>query len=215
MPHPTRTALMIWGNKSTDAEYLAAGILSIEKFEDIDPIHPQGGPDGIKDILCKKSKILHVAACYFPNNSNKIEYKELKNKFSQDLAGVKKNSAKGFIFLTNVEISNGNRKKLNTLAKNKKCVTCLIYHLERIRAILDRPIGFGLREKYLGIKMSQAEAVSAKAANNTKLANAVQNSVKKIKQEQANLDSLLKKALKQAKETGKKIKPKKGVRKKL
>jgi hypothetical protein len=215
MPHQTRNVLIIWGNKSTDAEYLAAGILSIEKFEDIDPIHPQGGPDGIKDILCKKENILHVAACYFPNNSNKIDFKALKSKFTNDLAGVKTNGAKGFIFFTNVEISERNRKKLKAIAKAKKCLICLVYHLERIRAILDSPHGYGLRQSYLGIKMNSSEKTSAKAADSEKLIQAMNKSVKKIEQEKNNFDSLIKKALSQAGKFKGIKKAKKGVKKKL
>lgn len=222
MPQPTRNALINWGNGHQESAYLAHGILIIEKYEHINPIHPQGGKDGKKDFFCSKGGILHIAACYFPNNSVLIKFKDLRKKFLNDLKGVSANQAKGFIFITNMAITSGNRAKLILAATRAGCVACVIYHLESLKGILDSPQGYGLREKHLGISMTSAEKISAKAASDQKLLEEIKRNLKRQKmlkrqqqETESNLAKLLAKAFQQARNTGIGIKPKKGVRKKL
>ena len=62
----TEQELLSWRYGQTQAERLVAGILHVERFEDVDPQHPLGGPDGIKDVLCTRAGALWVAAAYFP-----------------------------------------------------------------------------------------------------------------------------------------------------
>jgi len=50
----TWRTLREWIKGSAAAERLAALILKADGFSSIDPSHPLGGPDGIKDILCAK-----------------------------------------------------------------------------------------------------------------------------------------------------------------
>ncbi|MCI2254094.1 hypothetical protein L2D08_06925 [Domibacillus sp. PGB-M46] len=50
----TWNRLREWTKGQTAAERLAGHILNSEGFESIDPSHPLGGPDGIKDIICTK-----------------------------------------------------------------------------------------------------------------------------------------------------------------
>lgn len=56
--------LLEWDKGQAAAEKLAAQILIAEKYEAVDPIHPLGGKDGGKDILCKKDGQKFIAACY-------------------------------------------------------------------------------------------------------------------------------------------------------
>lgn len=218
MPQVTRNALINWANGSADGEYLASGLLLIENYQEVNPIHPQGGPDGKKDILCKKEEILFVVACYFPNNSTLIKFEDLKNKFLEDLVGVKRNGAKGFIFITNVPIKSGDREKLEKFARAKKhqCSVCLIYHLERILVLLDAPKGFGLRQKILGINMTPEEAVSAQQVNEEHMRAEFNKRIENVEKENTRLLKMMESAFSAAPlayKKKRKAKAKKKVRK--
>ncbi len=155
----TRAKLIIWGRGSAESEYLANDVLRIEGFL-TDPASPQGGPDGKKDLICWRNNIKFVAACWFPNDSNKKDFKAAKAKFLADAAGIMKNNAPGFIFLTNVSLTPDNKKLLVSEASNNGAKICEIYQLERIRGILDSPKGYGTRLKVLDIEMTKEEQVS-------------------------------------------------------
>lgn len=152
---PTEQILQNWRYGSTQAERLLASILTIEGFQEVDPQNPLGGPDGLKDVLCKRSGLSWIAACYFPPTSS--NFKQILAKFRSDFKGVSRNKANGFIFLTNQRLSPGERSEL---AKVAKPYSTEIYHLERLRTILDSPKGYGLRLEYLRIAMNDEEQVS-------------------------------------------------------
>jgi hypothetical protein len=42
--------LLDWGKGPTDGERFSADLLSLEGFRSIDPSHPLGGPDSLKDL---------------------------------------------------------------------------------------------------------------------------------------------------------------------
>lgn len=161
---PTELVLSGWRYGQTQAERLAANILIIEGFESVDPQCPLGGPDGLKDILCKKDEVKWIAACYFPTTP--ADFSKISVKFKADLKGVKKNGARGFAFFTNQRISPAERSELVKLAKPYRAE---IYHVERIRGILDDPRGYGLRLEYLRIPMSTEEQVSLWSAQRENL----------------------------------------------
>ena len=46
-----------WTKGQAPAERLGGNILYSEGFVSIDPSHPLGGPDGIKDLKCIKDEI--------------------------------------------------------------------------------------------------------------------------------------------------------------
>ncbi|MBI9060070.1 MAG: Fic family protein [Labilibaculum sp.] len=145
--------LLNWDKGRAFAERMAAKILAIESYEDIDPQAPVGGPDGTKDIICYKDGKKYVAGCYLPMGQK--TFKDIQDKFNDDFKGVAKNSANGFIFLTNQKITPGERI---TLCKGHTDST--IYHGERICGILDKPKGYGVRLEYLGIELNKEEQIS-------------------------------------------------------
>jgi hypothetical protein len=157
MPEETRTRLTIWERSSAKGEYLAAQVLRLEKFTRIDPIHPLGGPDGKKDLICYWQDVRCVAACWFPNNSHEKTEAELLEKFEQDLAGVSQNGARGFVFVTNVAVRDGLRQQLDAMARQLGCLFCHIYHREALVPILDNGLGVGIRLLVLGIEMAAEE----------------------------------------------------------
>lgn len=148
----TDTALWDWRYGQTQAERLAADLLQVEGFCDIDPQCPLGGPDGRKDILCSRNGNPWLAAVYFP--PTRQPFGDIMDKFSHDFEGVAKHKRHGFAFLTNQQITPGERAKMLQFAK---VVPTEIYHQERMRSILDSPKGYGLRLEYLRIPMAVEE----------------------------------------------------------
>lgn len=73
------------------AERMCAALLHLEGYQDINPQHPFGGPDGLKDVLCKKGGKTWVAAAYFPPTAP--TFKEIKAKFVHDAAGIEATDA--------------------------------------------------------------------------------------------------------------------------
>jgi len=153
----TEIRLKIWRGDQIKAERLAAAILHIEGFSSVDPQCPLGGPDGLKDVLCEKNAWKYVAAAYFPTSDQ--TFSKVQDKYLHDLVGVTQNRANGLIFITNQGLTPSERKVLVKLATDQGH-TALIYHLERVRAILDSPSGYGVRLEYLGIEMELEDQLS-------------------------------------------------------
>ena len=153
----TEIKLKLWRGDQIGAERLAATVLHIDGFSAVDPQCPLGGPDGLKDVLCEKNGWKYVAAAYFPTSDQR--FKAIQDKFLHDLEGVPKNSAQGIVFLTNQALTPTERDTLTELARSKGHKS-LIYHLERIRSLLDSPSGYGARLEFLDIDMSREEQLS-------------------------------------------------------
>ena len=98
-PDETRHRLLEWTASSALAEQLAAQIVLDQKFTDYQPSHPQGGPDGGKDALCKRNRKRWIVAVYFPLGQRR--FSTIAKKFRHDFAGVAKNAAKGMVFVIN------------------------------------------------------------------------------------------------------------------
>ena len=153
----TELKLLHWREGDTKAERLCANVLQLDGFSSVDPQCPLGGPDGLKDVLCEKNNWKYIGAAYF--SIEQQSFANVKSKFVHDLEGVNKNSADGIVFLTNQKLSPTERKKLIEIAE-KENSKAILYHRERIRVILDTPIGFAIRLEYLGIEMSREEQLS-------------------------------------------------------
>ena len=145
--------LINWDRGRTFAERMAAKLLSIEGYSDIDPQCPIGGPDDTKDILCRKDGKLFVAGCYFP--ADQKSFKDIEDKFGDDFKGVAKHSADGFVFVTNQKITPAERKKLFTAYPGSE-----IYHGESVCNLLDSPAGYGVRLEFLDIELTKEEQIS-------------------------------------------------------
>jgi len=141
-----------WRYGPTQAERLCAAILHLESFEDVDPQHPLAGPDGLKDVRCAKDGRTWIAAAYFPPTHP--TFSEIRTKFKDDLCGVAANGAEAFAFFVNQPLTIGEREELQALTSG---VRVEIYHLERLRSLLDAPKGCGIRLEYLRIPMTEAE----------------------------------------------------------
>ena len=153
----TEIKLRLWRGDQIRAERLSAALLHIEGFTSVDPQCPLGGPDGLKDLLCEKNGWRYVAAAYFPTADQ--TFSTVQRKFKHDLDGVNANSANGIVFITNQQISPTERDSLTEEATTRGYVS-LIYHLERVRAVLDSPSGYGVRLEYLDVEMQREEQLS-------------------------------------------------------
>jgi fido (protein-threonine AMPylation protein) len=150
----TETALREWRYGTTQAERLCAAILHIEGYSNVDPQHPLGGPDGVKDVLCRRGITSFVAGVFFPTTTPSES--EILSKFKGDLEGVPRNGARGFAFFVNQSLSIAKRAELAEAGRSKAEVV-EIYHLERLRSLLDSPRGCGARLEYLRIPMTPEE----------------------------------------------------------
>ncbi len=144
-----------WDRGQAPSERMAAHILRVEGYETIDPSHPLGGQDGLKDIVCVKDKVKFIGACYFPRGQQ--NFSSISNKFLDDLEGVNRNDADGIAFVTNQELTLAERVELTEKAGSAKVD---LFHLERIASILDSPRCYGLRLEFLDIEMTKEEQLA-------------------------------------------------------
>mgnify|MGYP006875304508 FL=1 len=158
--------LLEWDKGQTPAERLAAIILTNEGFRNIDPSHPLGGKDGLKDMVISYNGARWVGAVYFPRGQQ--DFSVIKNKFIHDLKGVKKNGANGIAFITNQELRLAERKDLSEIDTN---VDVQIYHLERIASLLNSPQYYGVRMEFLDMEMNKEEQMAFFASQTDKMNN--------------------------------------------
>jgi hypothetical protein len=144
-------------------EQLALAILSMDKrFSEVRPRHPRGGPDGGRDIeAIFRNEQLAFGAVGFVNQADDSEEKKraIRAKFHEDLASALSVNAppQVFIFLTNVNLTVGDKESLIASAKSKGLHHCEIFDRERLRIALDSADGFAVRYQVLGIALSEAE----------------------------------------------------------
>ena len=160
----TFSRLLNWDRGQAPSERLAAVILSKEGFKGIDPSHPLGGKDGLKDMTLSFEGKRWIGAVYFPRGQQ--AFSSIKDKFLHDLEGVKANDAEGLAFVTNQELRLGERKELSELSGD---VDVQIYHLERIASLLNTPSCYGIRMEFLDIEMSKEEQLAFFADNDQRL----------------------------------------------
>lgn len=154
-----------WDKGSAAAERLAVQLLHAFGFRSIDPSHPLGGPDGLKDAICMRNGLRWTAAAYFPQGQQR--FGAIRKKFLADLKGAEANSAEGFVFVTNQELSLTERDELTAAAANELEVEIL--HLERIGSILNTPLYYGVRLEFLDLDMTREEQLAFIAARDSEL----------------------------------------------
>lgn len=146
-------------------ERMCLAILSIDKrFSDVRPRHPRGGPDGARDIEAVFQDELAFGAVGFMNQANDSNEMKIaiQKKFNDDLESASQVSPKpsSFFFLTNINLTIGEKELLIKGAKSKGLKHCEIFDRERIRIALDSADGFSIRFQYLNIPLSPEEQSS-------------------------------------------------------
>lgn len=180
---PTEIILRDWRRGQTEAERLCAALMHAEGFAWIDPQCPLGGPDGRKDVLAFRNGKKYVGAAYFPPTHQ--EYKTIKEKFEHDLNGVSKNNAEGLAFFVNQPVTPSEREKLKSIPEE---IEVEIYHLERMRSILDSPKGYGIRLEHLRIAMTEEEQYAFWSSLNSKVDDRFVTYESKLKQIEEKID---------------------------
>lgn len=162
----TEFKLLNWRGDSLNAERMCADILVMQDYESVDPQCPLGGPDGTKDLLCRKGGWSYVGAVYFAPIPK--TFKSIKAKFIGDYKGVAKNKADGIIFMTNQKLTPSNKKALQNIADKDKA-KCIIFDNEALRALLDSALGLPIRLQHLKIKLSEDEQLAFFSKQQNKL----------------------------------------------
>lgn len=115
-------------------------------------------------MVCVKDNLNWIVACYFPRSQKQLN--EIKAKFNNDLEGVESSNADGILFITNQELTLGERQQLRDIAIS---VEVEIYHLDCIAYLLDKPENYGIRLEFLDIEMTPEEQLSFIANRDQKL----------------------------------------------
>ncbi|MCZ4288596.1 Fic family protein [Hoeflea alexandrii] len=183
----TETALREWRYGPTQAERLVVGILRLEKYNNVHPQAPLGGPDNGADILCDRGRYFWVCAVYFPTTEK--EFSAIERKFLHDLESAQVHGRNGFIFMTNQRLTRQQRNDLRDQA-NALRQECEIYDVERIRGALDSPEGYGLRVGYLHIAMNADEQVAFFANRENQLADLMTEQTQHLKVVLSHIDQI-------------------------
>lgn len=158
--------LLEWDKGQAPAERLAAVVLLSYGFRNVDPSHPLGGRDGLKDMILTNNGTKWIGAVYFPRGQQ--SFSDIKSKFVHDLEGVKQNKANGIVFITNQELRLSERKELMEIDDD---IDVQIYHLERLATLLNSPANYGIRMEFLEIEMNKEEQLAFFANQNQKISN--------------------------------------------
>jgi fido (protein-threonine AMPylation protein) len=156
----TESELRDWRGGQTNAERLCAGLLTISGYTDVDPQAPLGGPDGKKDIIASRDGVKRVAAVFFPPTLQ--SFAQVRRKFLEDYEGVGRNGAEAFVFFYNQHLTLDERVTLRGAVDQDVD----LFHLERIRLLLDSPRGYGYRLEHLGIAMTPEDQLSFVSESN-------------------------------------------------
>jgi hypothetical protein len=147
-------------------ERLCAHLLPLlGPYSNIEPRRPRGGPDVARDLQAVYDGQLEVwGAVGFLNSANddRTHKTRIKKKFRSDLdSALEQNPAlKGFVFLTNVDLTPGEQDRLKQTARDKGIVHVEIFNRERLRLKLDDVEGWGYRLQFLEIGMTKEEQLA-------------------------------------------------------
>lgn len=158
--------LLEWDKGQAPAERLAAVVLFSDGFRNVDPSHPLGGRDGLKDMILSNNGTKWIGAVYFPRGQQ--SFSDIKSKFEHDLERVKQNKANGIVFVTNQELRLSERKELTEIDDD---IDVQIYHLERLATLLNSLANYGIRMEFLEIEMNKEEQLAFFANQNQKISN--------------------------------------------
>ena len=149
-----------------ERERMCLAVLAADRrYSDVRPRHPRRGPDGARDIeaLYQLEQRAFGAVGFVNQANDSVEHKrKIIAKFMDDLEGALKQTPKPevFVFLTNVNLTVGEKDGLIEEAKKQGLAHSEIFDRERIRIVLDSADGLSLRFQYLGIPLSEAEQAS-------------------------------------------------------
>lgn len=167
MPHDTDERLRSrLDTNQLGREELCLGLLALDqRFSEIRPRHPRGGPDGGRDIDARFGGAqIAVAAVGFVNGANDsaAQKRRIRKKLADDASSAKVADTRPdvFVFMTNLALTMGEQDGLKQTALKLGFAGCEVFDRNLMRAMLDNPDGFALRFQYLGLPLSEAEQTS-------------------------------------------------------
>ena len=167
MPYDTDEKLKSYlDTNQLHREQMCRAILAADpRFTDVKPRHPRGGPDGGRDVdAVFRNDQATFGAVGFVNQANDSEEqkKKIAKKFNDDLTRALEENDKlpVFVFMTNVNLTLGEKSTHIKTAKSSGLKHCEIFDRERLRIALDSPDGFSTRFQYLNIPLSEEEQAS-------------------------------------------------------
>lgn len=167
MPYQTDERLKSYlDTNQLHREQMCRAVLATDqRFTEVRPRHPRGGPDGGRDIeAVYQGEQKAFGAVGFVNQANDSHEQKrgIESKFQTDLESEMAASSDigAFIFFTNVNLTIGEKSNLVQQAKSRGILFCDVFDRERLRIELDGPNGFFIRYQYLGITLTDAEQAS-------------------------------------------------------
>jgi len=167
-------------------EQMCRAILAIDqRYTDVRPRHPRGGPDGGRDLeaVFRGDQTTYGGVGFVNQANDSNEHKKtIREKFESDLkSALSANSnLDGFVFFTNINLTIGEKDSLILQARKLNINHCEIFDRERIRISLDSPDGFSIRFQYLNISLSEEEQASFFARWGDDIQQVISSGFKKI-----------------------------------
>lgn len=163
-PQLTDERLRHWLDSNQLArERLCQAVLALDqRFRDVRPRHPRGGPDGGRDLeaVFDDDRVAFGAVGFLNSVSDSPQNKNaVRKKFTADLEGALggEPDLKVFVFFTNVSLTVAEKSELQGAAIKRGIAVVDVVDRERIRIALDSTDGLTARYQYLGIRLSDAE----------------------------------------------------------
>jgi len=162
-PQETEERLRTWTLGQAERERMCLGLLALdERFSNVRPRRPKGGPDGGRDIeaVLDGSHLVWGGVGFRNNAIDSTDDKTwVRDKFraDADAALAERADLHGFVFFTNIDLTPGEVGDLEAYAKKAGIRFVEIFYRERLRIGLDSPKGLAYRYQYLRLPMSDAE----------------------------------------------------------
>jgi hypothetical protein len=153
-------------NNQPDQERMCAALLpTFGQFTSLKPGRPRGGPDGGRDIDAIYQGMHRVwCGIGWKNSANDSDShrKWSSDKFRTDLGtALDDRSIRGFVFMTNVDLTVGVREQLEAEGLASGLMYCEIFDYERLLYTLNHTTeGLIPRLQYLKIPMSETEQIA-------------------------------------------------------
>jgi hypothetical protein len=159
----TDERLRSWLNGNQPSrERLCTAVLALDRsYSHIRPRRPEGGPDGGRDMECRRLGEKCFGAVGFRNSvsDSPDDKRSIKQKFRDDVVAAHQGdeAVKAFVFFTNVDLTPSEVNVLERFAHRHGFTHVDIYTRERLRMALDAPEGLSTRYQMLDIELSSAE----------------------------------------------------------
>lgn len=146
-------------------ERMCLAVLALDRnLTGIEPRRPEGGPDGARDIQAVRNGEAVWGAVGFVNSAadSDREIRQIRKKFRDDLKAARKAKPDltQFVFLTNVDLTQGEVEQLKKHAIDAGIKWVDIYWRERLRICLDSVEGLAIRFQYLRVPLSEEEQIA-------------------------------------------------------